>query len=71
MIIPQPTELINKRKNNKKNEQNVQLSVGVNFINITNRENTCTFYVKSDNVEIMLGSDTFHLINKLLESFFI
>ena len=71
MIIPQPTELINKRKNKKKNEQNVQLSVGVNFINITNRENTRTFYVKSDNVEIMLGSDTFDLINKFLESFFI
>ena len=71
MIIPQPTELINKRKNKKKNEQDVQLSVGVNFINITNRENTRTFYVKSDNVEIMLGSDTFDLINKFLESFFI
>ena len=69
MIIPQLTKLINERKNNNKNEQKAQLIMGINFINITNKEITRTFYVKSDNEEIMLGNDTSDIINKLIEYF--
>ena len=69
MIIPQLTKLINERKNNNKNEQKTQLIMGINFINITNKEITHTFYVRSDNEEIILGDDTSDIINKLIESF--
>ena len=69
MIIPTLEELINKRKNNNCKEQKLQLSIGVNFMSINDKEITCTFYVKSDNVEIMLGIDTCDIINKLIESF--
>ena len=34
MILPELTKLINKRKNNNSNEQKVQLSMGISFINI-------------------------------------
>ena len=43
--------------------------MGVNFISITSIENTCNFYVKSDNVDIMLGIDTSDIINELIKSF--
>ena len=43
--------------------------MGVNFINITDRENTRTFHVKSDNEEIILGNNTNDIIKKLDESF--
>ena len=69
MIIPQLTKLINERKNNNKNEQKTQLIMGINFINITNKEITHTFYVRSDNEEIILSDDTSDIINKLIESF--
>ena len=69
MIIPQLTKLINERKNNNKNEQKTQLIIGINFINITNKEITHTFYVRSDNEEIILSDDTSDIINKLIESF--
>ena len=42
--------------------------MSVNFINITDKEITRTFYVKSDIVEIMSGIDTSDIINKILES---
>ena len=42
--------------------------MGVNFINIADKEITRTFYVISDNVEIMSGIDTSDIINKILES---
>ena len=67
-IIPQLTELINERKNNR-NEQKNQLSMGVNFMCITDKGNTRTFYVKSDNEDIRLGNDTSDIINELIESF--
>ena len=68
MIIPKLEELINKRKNNNNNKQKVQLSIDVNLININDKEITRTFYVRSDNEEIMLGNDTSDIINKILES---
>ena len=55
MIIPHLAELINKKKNNK-DEYEIQLSMGVNFMCITDKEKTRTFYVKSDDKEIILGN---------------
>ena len=42
--------------------------MGVNFINITDRENTRIFHVKSDNEEIILCNNTNDIIKKLDES---
>ena len=42
--------------------------MGVNFTNITDRENTRIFHVKSDNEEIILCNNTNDIIKKLDES---
>ena len=65
-VIPELTELINKKKN--KDEQKIQLSMGINFMSITDKEKTRTFHVKSDNEEIILGNDTNDIIKELIES---
>ena len=66
MVRPKIEELINNHKNN---EYKIQLSMGVNFINITGEENTHTFYVKSDNKEIRLTSNTNNVVKKLFNTF--
>ena len=43
MISPELTKLINKRKNNNSNQQKVQLSMGINFMNINDKEKSHTF----------------------------
>ena len=68
MIIPHLTKLINERKNNK-NEQKIQLSMGVSFMCITDSEKTGSFYVNSNNEEIRIGDNTNDIIDKLYESF--
>ena len=70
MISPELTKLINKRKNNNSNEQKVQLSMGINFMNINDKEKSRTFHVKSDNAEITQATDTSDVINELIDSFF-
>ena len=40
MILPKLTKLINKRKNKNSNERKVQLSMGINLININDRKNS-------------------------------
>ena len=67
MIIPKLVELIDKKKN--KNERKIQLSMGLNFMHTTDRDKNRTFYVKSDNVEIRIGSNTIDVITILFESF--
>ena len=68
MIISYLSELINERKNNN-NECKIQLSMGVNFMCITDKAKTRTFYVKSDNKEIRLGNGTSNIINELIKFF--
>ena len=67
-IMPHLTDLMNGKKN-KDNEQKIQLSMGVNFMCVTDKEKTRTFHVKSDNEDIRLGNDTSNIINKLYEYF--
>ena len=67
MITPKLAELIDKKKN--KNEQKIQLSMGLNFKHTKDRDKNRTFYVKSDNVEIRIGSNTIDVITILFESF--
>ena len=68
-ITPELTELINEKKNNKRNEQKIQLSMDVSFMHNTNKKKSCTFYVKSDNVEIRLGDNINEIITRIYESF--
>ena len=68
MIITYLAELINKRKNND-NKYKIQLSLGVNYMCITDKEKTLTFYVTNDNKEIRLGNGTSNIINELIKSF--
>ena len=68
MIISYLSELINERKNNN-NECKIQLSMGVNFMCITDKSKTRTFYVKSDNKEIRLGNGTSNIINEVIKFF--
>ena len=67
IVITYLAELINKKK--KKNELKIQLSMGISFMCITDKEKTRSFYVNSNNEEIRLGDDTSDIINKLTESF--
>ena len=67
MIIPQLTELINKKNNN--NELKIHLSIGINFMHTTDSNKNRTFHDKSDNIEIRLGNNTSNVINELIESF--
>ena len=64
--MPELVDLINKKDNKKK--QKIQLSMRVNFMCITDKEKTRTFYVNSDNEEIRSSDDT-NNINKIFESF--
>ena len=68
MIMPHLTELINEIEKDS-NEYKIQLSIGVNFLCITDKEKIRTFHVKSDNAEIRLGNDTYNIINELIKSF--
>ena len=67
MITPKLAELIDKKKN--KNEQKIQLSMGLDFKHTTGRDKNRTFYVKSDNVEIRIGSNTMMLLLYSLNHF--
>ena len=67
MITPKLAELTDKKKN--KNKQKIQLSMGLNFMHTTDRDKNQTFYVKSDNVEIRIASNTNDVITILFESF--
>ena len=68
-IMPELTELINEKKNNNKNEQKIQRSMGANFIHTTDREKSRTFYVKSDNVIIRSSGNLNEFVTKVYESF--
>ena len=67
------TKFINKQNNNNNNnsnEQKVQLSMGVKFININDKEKSLTFHVKSDNAEITQATNTSDIMIELIDLFF-
>ena len=65
--MPPLAKLIDERKNSNKKEQKVQLSMGVNFMCITDKEKYHSFHVKSDNEEFILGSYASDIINELIK----
>ena len=62
-------KLINDYKN--KSEWKIQLIAEINFISLkTNSDETRIMYTKSDNEEIMIGSDTDEIIEEFLNRFY-
>ena len=51
-------------------EWKIQLAMAINFISSKDSDDTRTMHTKSNNVEIMMGSETDEIIEELFESFF-
>ena len=51
------------------NEWKIQLTIAINFISFNDSDETQTMHIKSNNVEIMIGSETDEIIEDLFESF--
>ena len=47
----------------------IQLTMPINFISFADSDETRTMHTKSNNVEIMIGSETDEIIEDLFESF--
>ena len=50
-------------------EWKIQLTVAINFISSKDSDKTGTMHPKSNNIEIMIGSETDEIIEDLFESF--
>ena len=50
-------------------EGKIQLTMAINFISSKDSDETRTMHTKSNNVEIMIGSETDEIIKDLFESF--
>ena len=50
-------------------EWKIQLTIAINFISSKDSEETCTMHAKSNNVEIMMGSETDGIVEELFKSF--
>ena len=85
MIKPYLSDIINDHKTQGKwtihsgnkimehktqSEWKIQLTMAINFISSKDSDETCTMHTKSNNVEIMMGSETDEIIEELFESFF-
>ena len=67
MIRPYLINMINDHKN--QSEWKIQLTIAINFISSKpDSDETCIMHTKSNNIEIMIGSDTNEVIEKLFES---
>ena len=53
----------------KMSEWKIQLTMAINFISSKDSDETRTMHTKSDNVEIMIGSETDETIEDLFDSF--
>ena len=50
-------------------EWEIELTIAINFISSKDSDDTRTMHTKSNNVEIMIGSETDEIIEDLFESF--
>ena len=68
MIRPYVIDVINDQKN--QGEWKIQLSAEINFISSKPvSDEACTMHTKSNNIEIMIGSDTNEVIEDLFKSY--
>ena len=51
-------------------EWKIQLTMSINFISSKDSDETRNMHTKSDNIEIMMGSETGDIIDELFESLF-
>ena len=52
-----------------KGEWNIQITMRIIFISFTDKNETQVMHTKSDNVEVMNGTDTSDAINEFIDSF--
>ena len=60
--------MINNHK--ARGEWKIQLSTKINFVSSKDNNETRTMHTKSDNIEIMSGTEADDVINELFKSFF-
>ena len=67
MIGPYLVDMINDHKT--QSEWKIQLTVAINFISSKpDSDETCIMHAKSNNIEIVIGSETNEVIEELFES---
>ena len=67
MIRPYLSNIINDHKT--QGERKIQLTMAINFISSKeDSDEVCTVHTKSDNIEIMMGSETDEIIEELFKS---
>ena len=66
MIRPNLSDLINNHKT--QGERKIHLKIPINFISSKNSDENRTMHSKSDNIEIMMGSETDEIIEECFES---
>ena len=66
MIRPNLSDIINNHKT--QGEWKIHLKIAINFISSKNSDETRTMHSKSDNIEIMMGSETDEIIEECFES---
>lgn len=69
IIYPHIKKLLDKKKNDTKKEQKIQLSIAVTFTHITDALNKYIIYIKSKNITMRYAEDTFDIMTKLYDSF--
>ena len=85
MIRPYPSDIINDHKTHElvryhsgsktwlektPSEWKIQFTVAINLISSKDSDETRTMRTKSNNVEIMMGSETYKIIKELFKSLF-
>ena len=60
--------MIIKLKHEIQSEWKILLTIAINFISSKDSDETCTMHTKSNNVEIMIGSETDEIIEELFIS---
>ena len=63
-IIHSGNEII---EHKTRSERKIQLRMAINFIFSKDSDETCTMHTKSNNIEIMMGSETDEIIEDLAE----
>ena len=67
MVRPSLSDIINDYKIQE--EWKIHLTMAMDFFSSKDSEETCTMYSKSDNIEVIIGSETDEIIENLFDSF--
>ena len=67
MVGPYLSDILNDYKTQE--EWKIHLAMTMNFFSSKDSEEICTMYSKSDNIEVILGSETDEIIENLFDFF--